>query len=155
MLGPIMLHDIYDHPGKRLIDPLTGQFQTNVYERGDTYLAIDSRYHLDGPKIDWVIVGGESGNCARPMHPDWARAIQRECTAAGTAFLFKQWGEWRPSDLCGLDCAAPETLIFDASKSAWRASVDGGWIGDQAVCRVGKKRAGRLLDGIQHDGVPA
>ncbi len=44
--------------------------------------------------IDWVIVGGESGQQARPMHPDWARSLRDQCAAAGVAFFFKQWGEW-------------------------------------------------------------
>lgn len=49
--------------------------------------------HLDGlTGIDWVIVGGESGRGARPMHPDWARTLRDQCAAAGVPFLFKQWG---------------------------------------------------------------
>lgn len=51
--------------------------------------------HLDGlRRLDWVIVGGESGPGARPMHPDWARSLRDQCAAAGVPFLFKQWGEW-------------------------------------------------------------
>jgi protein gp37 len=46
--------------------------------------------------LDWVIVGGESGPKARPMHPDWARSLRDQCAAAGVPFFFKQWGEWRP-----------------------------------------------------------
>ena len=45
--------------------------------------------------IDWVIVGGESGKGARPVHPDWVRSIRDQCIAAGVPFFFKQWGEWR------------------------------------------------------------
>lgn len=104
--------------------------------------------------LDWVIVGGESGPHARPMHPDWARSLRDQCAEAGVPMLFKQWGEWRPSETCGLDCTAKATA-FDASAGVWRTPVDGGWVGDQAMCRVGKKTAGRLLDGVQHDGVPA
>jgi protein gp37 len=48
--------------------------------------------------IDWVIVGGESGPHARPMHPEWVRSVRDQCAAAGVPFLFKQWGEWLPSD---------------------------------------------------------
>lgn len=44
--------------------------------------------------IDWVIAGGESGPNARPMHPDWARALRDQCAAADVAFHFKQWGGW-------------------------------------------------------------
>lgn len=42
--------------------------------------------------IDWVIVGGESGRGARTMQPEWVRAVRDQCTAAGVAFFFKQWG---------------------------------------------------------------
>lgn len=51
---------------------------------------------LDLSAIDWVIVGGESGPGARPMHPDWVRAIRDQCERAGVAFFFKQWGGPRP-----------------------------------------------------------
>ncbi len=44
--------------------------------------------------IDWVICGGESGHGARPMHPEWARDMRRQCVAAGVPFFFKQWGEY-------------------------------------------------------------
>ncbi len=44
--------------------------------------------------IDWVIVGGESGPKARPMHPDWARSVRDQCTAAGVPFFFKQLGSY-------------------------------------------------------------
>jgi protein gp37 len=47
---------------------------------------------LDLTSISWVIVGGESGPRARPMNPDWARAIRAQCDAARVAFFFKQWG---------------------------------------------------------------
>ncbi|MDQ0842458.1 DUF5131 family protein [Streptomyces sp. V1I6] len=47
--------------------------------------------------IDWVIVGGESGRGARPMHPAWARGLRDQCTAADVSFFFKQWGEWGPA----------------------------------------------------------
>ena len=49
----------------------------------------------EGSGVRWVIVGGESGPNARPMHPDWVRNIKKQCEAAGVAFYFKQWGQWR------------------------------------------------------------
>lgn len=53
--------------------------------------------HLDGTHgIDWVVVGGESGQNARPMRPDWARALRDQCAEANVPFFFKQWGEWLP-----------------------------------------------------------
>jgi protein gp37 len=48
--------------------------------------------HLNLQGIDWVIVGGESGPGARPMDPDWVRAIRDQCQQAGVSFFFKQWG---------------------------------------------------------------
>lgn len=47
--------------------------------------------------LHWVVVGGESGPKARPMHPDWARSLRDQCAAAGVQYLFKQWGEWAPN----------------------------------------------------------
>ncbi len=51
---------------------------------------------LDLTGIHWVIVGGESGRGARPMHPDWVRNIKRQCYWAQVPFFFKQWGETNP-----------------------------------------------------------
>lgn len=56
--------------------------------------------------IDWVIVGGESGPGARPMHPDWVRNIQKQCQEQNVPFFFKQWGEWIPTN------QTPSTSIF-------------------------------------------
>jgi protein gp37 len=96
-------------------------------------------------KINWVIVGGESGKNARPMHPDWTRKIQEQCQAAGVPFFFKQWGEWWPcerGDTRELSFATPkEVLVLDGE----RPSV---------VLRIGKKNAGRLLDGREWNEVP-
>jgi protein gp37 len=90
--------------------------------------------------IDWVVVGGESGPGARPMHPDWARALRDQCVAAGVPFLFKQWGEWAPPDLIGYQTEHGPVRRFD----------DG-----TVVDRIGKKRAGRVLDGRTWDEYPA
>lgn len=85
-----------------------------------------NRLGLDVSRL-WVIAGGESGPGARPMHPDWARLLRDQCAAAGVPFLFKQWGEWQ-----------------------W-----GEWAGEMLARRIGKKAAGRLLDGVLHDWAPA
>jgi protein gp37 len=77
--------------------------------------------------LDWVIVGGESGPDARPMHPQWARDLRDQCAAAGVSFFFKQWGAHGPCDMRGF--------------------------GD-AVRPMSKKSAGRLLDGRTHDDMP-
>jgi len=44
--------------------------------------------------IDWVIVGGESGNRARPMKPEWVDSIYLQCQKQNSLFFFKQWGTW-------------------------------------------------------------
>ena len=89
--------------------------------------------------LDWVVVGGESGPKARPMHPEWARGLRDQCSAAGVPFLFKQWGEWLPSD-------AEDQPVYRGEHrhlgEHWHAF------------KIGKKLAGRLLDGALHDGYP-
>lgn len=97
-------------------------------------------------RLDWIIVGGESGPGARPMHPDWARAIRDQCAAAGVPFHFKQHGEWiGVPDLRRLEGGAgPGFGRFDHCQHDMAA---------EAV-RVGKARAGRLLDGVEHNGMP-
>lgn len=94
-------------------------------------------------KLDWVVVGGESGPGARPMHPDWARSLRDQCQAAGVAFFFKQWGE-----AC---CWAqlPETTVELLDRAG---EIPGQ---DDYFFRVGKKAAGRLLDGKEHSEYPA
>jgi protein gp37 len=52
------------------------------------------RDHQPVRTLDWVVAGGESGRGARPMHPDWARALRDQCEVAGVPFLFKQWGAY-------------------------------------------------------------
>jgi protein gp37 len=86
-------------------------------------------------RIDWVICGGESGPGARPCHPDWIRGVRDQCQGAGVPFFFKQWGEWYP-DKKGL-YKAPG-MIF----------------GNTYIHKIGKKAAGRLLDGRTWDEFP-
>ncbi|AJR24526.1 DUF5131 family protein [Sphingobium sp. YBL2] len=115
--------------------------------------------------LDWVIVGGESGPRARPMHPDWARSLRDQCAAMLVPFLFKQWGEWlawEPDDLPYFRSQAGKLIdrhalpdFNDADLRGWtdRLMYEGQ---DIAVHqRVGKKAAGRLLDEREHNGFPA
>jgi protein gp37 len=123
--------------------------------------ALDGYANTGGPqpyraKLDWVIVGGESGPRARPMHPDWARQIRDQCVAAGTPFFFKQWGEYSPpwplskGNYVGFDrvywCETPGLV-------GWSDFEPKG-AGYLAMDKHGKARAGRLLDGIEHNGFP-
>ncbi len=113
-----------------------------------------------GQPIGWVICGGESGPSARPMHPDWARSLRDQCAAAGAPFLFKQWGEWRPPvddepyDT-SMGRAQPVPAFIVAPNGTVHCFHNGEWTrGGEAMLRVGKKSAGRLLDGIEHNGLP-
>ncbi len=106
-----------------------------------------------GPGIHWVIVGGESGPGARPMHPDWARSIRDQCIAAGVPFFFKQWGEWLPIDQPWIQ-KSPAPL---APNERWLNLAGGhGFHGEEVwrMRRVGKKKAGRLLDGREWNEMP-
>lgn len=111
-------------------------------------------------RLDWVIVGGESGPGARPMHPEWAFELRDQCAAAGVPFLFKQWGEWTPGENVTRVTGTVETAFLNFDGASWRVrpldlQTDGGHIDDEPdLYRVGKKEAGRLLDGVQHDGYP-
>lgn len=114
LLGPIKLADaimpwVFDELRRRIIN--------------------DKQPHPRDGKLDWVIVGGESGPNARPMHPEWARDIRDQCAAAGLPYFFKQWGAFSYVDAIGVPAIVPR--------------------------RVGKHTAGRLLDGIEHNGMPS
>lgn len=88
-------------------------------------------------RLNWVVAGGESGPAARPSHPDWFRSLRDQCGAVGTAFFFKQWGEWVSVSEVG-------------AKGAHHHFDDGA-----TVRRAGKHVAGRRLDGRTHDEYPA
>jgi protein gp37 len=113
------------------------------------------------PSLDWVIVGGESGPGARPMHPDWARSIRGQCAAAGVPFFFKQWGSWFPAiDRQRDDPHWRQDYRFkydDAGKYKWLNLAGGrGFHGERfhVMANLGKARSGRLLDGAEHNGMP-
>lgn len=108
--------------------------------------------------IDWIICGGESGPQARPLHPDWVRSLRDQCAAAGVPFHFKQWGEWAPGnggpggDLYPRDRTKLESGMFTYS-GAWTPGGPNPF--RQTMDRVGTKAAGRLLDGMEHNGFPS
>lgn len=119
--------------------------------------------------IDWVIVGGESGPRARPMHPDWVRDVRDRCVAAGVPFFFKQWGAWVPYEVDAQPpfLASQHGDLFDghyipADISDHRETRGWLWVGDindgrldtTVYRRVGKKAAGRELDGRTWDEMP-
>ena len=134
--------------------------------------------------VDWVIVGGESGPKARPMHPQWVRDIRDQCEAAGVPMMLKQWGEWKPisqmdesehgglykscviakphenqsnlDDIYGRRCTVPSTVLHANGSTHDITEPMAFMQGTEAmqIFRIGKKTAGRLLDGVLHDGYP-
>jgi protein gp37 len=120
-------------------EPLLGPVDLSAYKPFDGECYCQDRPNGCKPRlaigcpetaIDWVIVGGESGPHARPMHPDWVLSLRDQCQDAGVPFFFKQWGEFVPVD--------------------WVRAGSSGF----PVRRVGKKAAGRLLDGRTWDEYP-
>ncbi|MCX7505927.1 phage Gp37/Gp68 family protein [Delftia tsuruhatensis] len=102
-------------------------------------------------ELDWVIAGGESGPGARPTHPNWHRELRDQCEAVGTPFLFKQWGEFAPA-LSGLHFHPLEGCPQFLSRAAGQDTHD---FGDgYGAVRIGKKAAGRELDGKTWDEFP-
>lgn len=89
--------------------------------------------------LDLVIVEGESGPGARPMHPNWANSLLEQCTSARIPFHFKQWGEWRDAYSVG-----------SVRKGTKKVRMDDGLL----MYRVGKKKAGRILSGMTWDEMP-
>lgn len=136
-------------------EPLLGSVDLNhitlqlsdAPERGKPAISISALrgwYGGDGApaKVDWVIVGGESGDKARPMHPWWVQELRDQCQAADVPFFFKQWGEWRETH--ALACNEPGIkgkpwFHFDP---------------DTSMCRIGKQAAGRDLDGRTWEEFP-
>jgi protein gp37 len=116
------------------------------------------------PSLDWVIVGGESGPNARPMHPDWAKSLRDQCQTAGVPFFFKQWGEWGHAlHMKGVTAVsnAPARKGHVAHPS--RVRIHGGALDqhcflnhqeDYHLLFVGKSHAGRALDGREHNDMP-
>lgn len=111
-------------------------------------------------KLDWVVLGGESGHKARPMHPEWARKVRDDCKTAGVPFFFKQWGEW-------IAFSQSNTLFSERRKLKHIAINNEGKTTNitnnnfmevdfsYKVCfRQGKKYTGRLLDGREYSEYP-
>lgn len=163
LLGPVDLRWIAEPNEEKdgVIDALLGcnWVDGSIYERGEEFRPVRPGHQdrlmrrwvcspesdiLENRKIDWVIVGGEAGPSARPMHPDWARSLRDQCAAAGTAFFMKQWGSWWPAN--------PQARCPSASPDdATARNLDG-----QLMLRIGRRElVGRLLDGVEHNGFPA
>ena len=152
LLGPVDLKNVaFETPyGDRLVrDAMKG----TVRPQGSGL--VEAGFNM----LDWVIAGGESGPNARPMHPDWARSLRDQCKAASVPFFFKQWGEW-----------APLGLVKGVRGSGVGEFLSGNFIPKQISCpvyfkynpkdqhqhmlKLGKKNAGRMLDGMVWSEMP-
>jgi protein gp37 len=178
MLGPV---DLTDLPApKTSPEDDVEDWRFDGLMSGEYYWFRDGEYTEGGdgpdrPALDWIIVGGESGGGARPMHPDWARRIRDDCAASDVAFFFKQWGAWKEAFhdqdgpqvhevevgseeaeafYCLVD--AKQRAFLNADGDVFRGHPDnlpeGRW---RMMETVGKKAAGRHLDGVEHNAMPA
>ncbi|MDX8513587.1 DUF5131 family protein [Mesorhizobium captivum] len=129
-------------------EPLLGPIEFR-----DIWDGLNSLNRRSGPTLDWIIVGGESGRDARPMHPDWARSIRDQCAATGVPFFFKQWGAWRETGYQLCAHPLPAGMIAPAPPH-WVGAGYGLDRPSMAIENIGKKAAGRLLDGVEHNAFP-
>ena len=129
-----------------------GDDEAGLYDALDgSFLSESGRpvFWTEGRRIQWVIVGGESGPRARPMHPGWVRHLRDECAQFQVPFLFKQWGEWLGTELTARQGEA-ET---EGQCSPTVPGTFHDW-GTATSLRLGKHVAGRRLDGRTHDDLP-
>lgn len=155
---------------------LTGSDLREINDASEYEPVTQEDIYRDFPKLNWIIMGGESGPGARPMHPDWARSARDQCQEAGVKFFFKGWGEWKPvcpqypegddePNLDDLDMMAHQICLGNRG-TIFREDYglkEYYWCGYQPTPsenpwfleRVGKKAAGRLLDGRTWDEFPA
>jgi protein gp37 len=148
-------------------EPLLGDINLRCVAPTDTGY-INALSSSTGPNIDFVIAGGETdqgAHKARPSQPGWFRSLRDQCAEAGVSFHFKQWGEWLAGEAnYGQFDAAPMNAYrrCDNHSYEWpdtRRVQNFGthldvWSGALTTRRIGKKAAGRLLDGIEHNVMP-
>ena len=152
-------------PGKKFlsIEPMLTEININKIDRAERArcrefvisTGLPDRMSTMLEQLDAVILGGETGPKARPMHPDWVRSVRDQCWAAGVPFFFKQWGEWYP-------CRAAKGKGYWAKshkKIVWLSkdgtARNGHLFNDEwPMQRIGTKKAGRLLDGREWNERP-
>ncbi|WP_088186360.1 phage Gp37/Gp68 family protein [Desulfosporosinus sp. FKA] len=163
LLTSINLTGLIPPPGTRYQCSFCGSY-ANQFSSHCKTCGKEGGYSGSFANLSWVITGGESGPGARPTHPDWVRSLVDQCQATEVPFFFKQWGEWFvPED------GAESCRVCGCT---WNNACNGGcyWI-EPGLCssctgkpvpdyravkyvRIGKKKAGRLLDGRTWDELP-
>jgi len=153
LLGPVDLRNLKDGT----FNGLDGIDYEDIGDIRDAGILSKSEI----PKLDWLVCGGESGPKARPMHPDWVRGLRDQCVSAGIPFFFKQWGGWANQGECDDPCGRCVMALRSWNGTEWRGSELTGtdWkVGHQTgalqLHPVGKKAAGRLLDGREWSEYP-
>jgi protein gp37 len=117
------------------VEPMLGSVDLSgwlfINEKGDSI----------EPPLQWMIAGGETGPHARPLHPDWVRSLRDQCQATGVPFFFKSWGEWFPVS------KPPSAKFYSEGKLH-------DWHDGNFSIKVGKKKAGRLIDSREWNEIP-
>lgn len=136
------------------LEPLLGQVDLTRYLEMEErrYQGDDVSGFIDyTPLLHWVICGGETGPGARPMHPECVRFLRDQCKSANVPFFFKSWGEWTTEHHChdGVLHLGGSYEAADDISEPWPSCL-----AIVPIARVGKKRAGRLLDGREWNEIP-
>ena len=148
-LGPLMELDVMGWKTWLSLEPLLGPINLWRYLGCPDRACCPEEYAH--PLV--IVVGGESGPGSRPCHPDWIRSIRDQCMAAGVAFEFKQWGDWA----AGHKMVGRLNPLYGKIEQK-SVTLSGGSLLDhpclkyERMTRVGKRAAGRVLDGRTHDG---
>ncbi len=115
------------------LEPMLGEVDLKY----PAFNGADSLVSLEG--ISWVVLGGETGPGARPLHPGWVKSVRNQCLAAGVPFFFKSWGVWVPEE---------------GESSQMKIKHCHRFPNGMGMVNVGKKAAGRLLDGREWNELP-
>ncbi|AYO30628.1 phage Gp37/Gp68 family protein [Biomaibacter acetigenes] len=144
------------------VEPMLGPI--NLIKDDDLYWEPTKQQWVPRIGLDWVICGGETGPGARPMCPDWVRDLRDQCISAEVPFFFKSWGDWAPwygdeDDGCPGDPECEEINCSGCRKARFWRFTGGGPAGYEPrdvlySVRVGKKAAGRILDGQEWNQLP-
>lgn len=125
MLGPVNLNDLTANLkpkcGRSLCDYFSALNGSEYDPQGNPKYCNPGTFN----SLDWVIVGGETGPGARPMHPDWARSVRDQCQAAGVPFFFKSWGSHVPVTLKFADNSYPAMQRVKHGQSVSHRTLDG------------------------------
>lgn len=142
------------------VEPMLGPVDLSrwLWRFGRSSLPVDPYGNEPSGLISWVICGGESGRTPRPMLPSWARSLRDQCVTAGVSFHAKQWGEWMPYtdayNLLGYDDPVFARAAREVERGEPKVITAHDPTDPDAMIRVGKNTAGRLLDGREWNEFP-